>query len=114
MDSRALAWSEDPESPLLEQFVFDDSTANAIIVGTGYFRSGQRMPVKGTSTYGMREITVILEGAIETTVGEKTVILRAGDIVTIPANSRQFSRFLEDTKLVYLFFGRKGGPEQTT
>ena len=106
--SKALAWSDDPASPLLEQFAFDDSAADAIVVGTGHFRSGQRMPVEGTSTYGMREISVILEGSIETTVGEKTVILKAGDIVTIPANSRQFSHFLEDTKLVYLFFGRKG------
>jgi quercetin dioxygenase-like cupin family protein len=65
------------------------------------------MPAEGASSYGMREITVILEGSIETTVGQKTMILKAGDIVTIPANSRQSSRFLEDTRLIYLFFGRR-------
>jgi quercetin dioxygenase-like cupin family protein len=103
VEAKALTWSVDASSPLLQQLAFEDSTANAIIVGTGHFRSGQRMPAEGFSTYGMREISIILEGAIETTVGEQTVTLRAGDVVTIPANSLQISRFLEDTKLIYLF-----------
>jgi quercetin dioxygenase-like cupin family protein len=107
VEAKALRWSDDAGSPLVEQFAFEDPSANAVIVGTGHFRSGQRMPAEGFSTYGMREVSIILEGAIETTVGEQTVTLTAGDIVTIPANSLQVSRFLEDTKLVYLFFGRK-------
>lgn len=67
------------------------------------------MPASGFSQYPMREISVILEGAISTESGGKSVILRAGDIVTIPPNQTQVSRFLEDTKLVYVFFGHRGG-----
>ena len=107
MEAMTLNWSDDVSTPLIEHYVFEDPAANALVVGTGHFRSGQRMPVEGCSTYGMREISVIIEGAIETTVGGDTVILRAGDIVTIPENSRQFSHFLEDTRLVYLFFGHR-------
>jgi len=107
VEAKALRWSENASSPLLEQLAFEDPSANALVLGTGHFRSGQRMPTEGFSTYGMREISIILEGAIETTVGEQTVTLRAGDVVTIPANSLQVSRFLEDTKLIYFFFGTK-------
>lgn len=107
MQAKALTWSDDANSPLLQQLSFEDPTANTIMVGTGHFRAGQRMPAEGFSTYGMREISIILDGSIETSVGNETVTLKAGDIVTIPANSLQVSRFLEDTKLIYLFFGRK-------
>lgn len=107
METKALRWSDDASFPLVEHLAFEDPSANAIILGTGYFRSGQRMPVEGFSTYGMREISVILEGRIETTVGDKTVTLKAGDVVTIQADSLQVSHFIEDTKLLYLFFGRK-------
>ncbi|WP_240653228.1 cupin domain-containing protein [Sphingomonas crocodyli] len=105
MEAKTLLWSQSSSAPLLEQFMFKDDAADTLIVGTGHFKTGQRMPAEGCSTYGMREISVILEGAIETTVGDHKVVLRAGDIVTIPANSLQFSHFLEDTKLVYIFFG---------
>jgi quercetin dioxygenase-like cupin family protein len=111
VESKSLAWSDDAAAPLLEQFAFRDADADAVIVGTGHFRSGQRMPKEGFSSYCMREITVVLEGAIETRSGDKTVILTAGDIVTIPPNERQVSQFLEDTKLVYIFFGSKDGLE---
>ena len=33
--------------------------------------------------------------------------LRAGDIVTIPPHQIQNSRFVADTKLVYIFFGHR-------
>lgn len=67
------------------------------------------MPSAGFSQYPMREISVILEGSILTESGGKKVTLKAGDIVTIPPNQMQVSRFLEDTKLIYVFFGHRGG-----
>lgn len=110
MEFKALQWSEDEATPLLEQYAFRDPKSDAIIVGTGTFRSGQRMPKEGFSSYGMREITVVLEGSIETRAGGQRTILRAGDIVTIPPGEQQVSTFLEDTKLVYIFFGRALDP----
>lgn len=107
METKSLVWSDASSTPLLEQFIFEDPAANALVVGTGFFRAGQRMPHEGASSYGMREVSIILEGVVETTADDKTIILRAGDIVTIPAGSRQVSNFLEDTRLVYLFFGSR-------
>lgn len=110
MHTETLVWAEDPTDPLVQHFCFSDPAANAVIVGTGHFKAGQVMPVSGFSQYPMREISIIIEGAIQSESGGKSVTLRAGDIVTIPANQKQMSRFLEDTKLVYVFFGHRGGP----
>ncbi len=105
MDTKALQWSEDISAPLIEHYSFADPTANTVKVGTGHFLKGQRMPDQGYSIYNMREITIILEGSIKTTIGDENIFLKAGDIVTIPQNAKQFSHFTEDTKLIYLFFG---------
>jgi quercetin dioxygenase-like cupin family protein len=107
MHAEPLVWAEDVTEPLVEHFCFSDPAANAVIVGTGHFKAGQLMPASGFSQHSMREISVILEGAISTESGGKAVILKAGDIVTIPPNQKQVSRFLEDTRLVYVFFGHR-------
>ena len=105
MQIETLAWSENTSDPLIEVACFSDPTANSLVAGTGHFKAGQIMPASGFSQYPMREISLILEGSIRTESGGKTVVLKAGDMVTIPPNQKQSSHFLEDTKLVYLFFG---------
>lgn len=109
MHSETLSWAEDTSNPLVQHFCFSDQAANAIIVGTGRFSAGQVMPASGFSQYPMREISIVLEGAIQTESAGKVVTLRAGDVVTIPPHQTQVSRFLEDTKLIYVFFGFRGG-----
>lgn len=108
MHTETLVWAEDASSPLVEHACFVDPGANTVVLGTGYFKAGQIMPPVGFSQYPMREISIILEGSIRTESGGKTIVLKAGDMVTIPPNQMQMSHFLEDTKLVYLFFGDRG------
>ncbi len=109
MQAEKLNWADDTAQPLLQHMCFVDPSANAVVVGTGHFSAGQMMPTDGFSKYGMREISIILEGAIETESGGQTRVLKRGDIVTIPPDQQQRSRFLEDTKLVYVFFGAMDG-----
>lgn len=107
MHSETLRWAEGSSGPLIEHLCFTDPRADAVVLGTGCFKAGQTMPATGHSQYPMREISIILEGSIRTESGGKTVVLRAGDVVTIPPNQKQVSHFIEDTKLVYLFFGAR-------
>lgn len=112
MHAETLTWNDDTQTPLNEMFCFRDPGANALILGTGHFSAGQIMPAEGFSQYPLREISIILEGALETESCGKTVRLGPGDVVTIPPGKRQRSTFLADTKLVYIFFGHKGEPKE--
>ena len=107
MHAEHLQWSGDIAAPLTEHLRFVDPAANTIAVGTGRFSAGQVMPSIGHSQYPMREISFVLEGSIRTESGGKVVILKAGDLVTIPPDQKQVSHVLEDTKLISIFFGRR-------
>lgn len=111
MHAEPLVWAEDTSDPLVQHFCFVDPAADTVVGGTGHFKAGQIMPSSGFSQYPMREISIILEGSIRTESGGKTVVLKAGDIVSIPPNQAQVSHFLEDTKLVYLFFGNRSASQ---
>ena len=74
-------------------------------IGTGFLKAGTRMPDRGVSAHPRREVTLILEGELSTTSGNKTERLGAGDIVTIPAGREQSSIVHKDTRLLYFFFG---------
>ena len=108
MFTQRMVWTDDTRSPLHELMRFCDPAANTIVIGTGHFLAGQVMPSEGYSRYPMREISFILEGELETESCGKTVRLRAGELITIPADMRQRTTFIKETKLVYLFFGHKG------
>lgn len=107
MEKIELAWTADLSDPLFGIWRFVDPAANSIEIGTGRFAAGQEMPAVGNSQHPMREISIILEGEIETSSGGKTARLRAGDLVTIPPHQIQHSRFVADTKLIYIFFGHR-------
>lgn len=107
MEKTGLEWTDDVSDPLFDIWRFVDPAANSIEIGTGRFAAGQFMPEVGQSQHAMREISIILEGEIETKSGGKTERLKAGDIVTIPAHQVQHSRFIADTKLIYIFFGHR-------
>jgi len=107
MEKTGLEWTDDVSDPLFDIWRFVDPAANSIEIGTGRFSAGQLMPEVGHSQHAMREISIILEGEIETKSGGRTERLMAGDIVTIPAHQVQNSRFIADTKLIYIFFGHR-------
>jgi quercetin dioxygenase-like cupin family protein len=68
-------------------------------VGTAFLPSGCRMPDVGTSVHPRHEVLIILRGRIETTVNDETVILEAGDVISIPEGESQSTKVLEDTCL---------------
>lgn len=107
MEKTGLEWTDDVSDPLFDIWRFVDPAANSIEIGTGRFSAGQLMPEVGHSQHAMREISIILEGEIETKSGGRTERLKAGDIVTIPAHQVQQSRFIADTRLIYIFFGHR-------
>ena len=74
-------------------------------IGSGFLKAGSRMPEKGSSVHPRREITLILEGELSTTSGNRTERLVAGDMVTIPAGQKQHTLVHKDTRLVWIFFG---------
>lgn len=75
-------------------------------VGTAFLPKGSSMPSSGISTHRKHEVSIVLEGKLETTSGGQTFILQAGDIVSIPEGESQNSKVLEDTKLIYIFFDK--------
>jgi len=102
MEKFALAF---PDTDRLKTLVcLDKSQQRTHEVGTAYLPSGCRMPDVGVSAHPRHEVSIILEGLIETTSEGRTCRLGAGDIVSIPAGDRQSTEVLEDTRLIYIFF----------
>lgn len=75
-------------------------------VGTGFLRAGTRMPDIGNSAHPRHEVSIILDGKIKTISGGETVVLQAGDVVSIPEEQEQSTEVLEDTRLIYIFFDK--------
>ncbi|MEM1111289.1 MAG: cupin domain-containing protein [Pseudomonadota bacterium] len=73
-------------------------------VGTAFLPAGCRMPEEGLSQHPRHEVSIILDGHIETTSGGDTITLKAGDIVSIPTGAEQCTRVIKDTQLIYIFF----------
>ncbi|MFV3131232.1 cupin domain-containing protein [Niveispirillum sp. KHB5.9] len=72
-------------------------------LGSGFLPKGTRMPALGESAHPRHEVTIILDGMLETRSGGRTCVLRAGDVVSIPAGQSQASQVLDDTHLVWCF-----------
>ncbi len=104
MDVLPLSYP-DPVDRLRSLLTLDEQARATLEVGTAYLKAGTRMPDEGVSAHPRHEVSIILEGELETTSGGKTVTLRAGDIVSIPALNQQSSTVVCDTRLIYLFFG---------
>jgi quercetin dioxygenase-like cupin family protein len=97
----------DPAERLCALLTLGNRENASLEVGTAYLKAGTRMPDRGVSAHPRHEISIILEGEIETTSNGRTVVLGAGDIVSIPAFEPQSSIIRQDTRLIYLFFGNQ-------
>lgn len=73
-------------------------------VGSAFLPAGCNMPDTGTSAHPRHEVSIILEGEIETTSNGEMVVLQAGDIVSIPEHEHSSTKVLKDTRLIYIFF----------
>ena len=103
MDEFSLVYPDgDASLKSVRKFTIDGVTLE---IGTGLLKAGTRMPEQGVSKHPRREITLIIEGELATTAGNKTVHLKAGDVVTIPAGQEQHTVVKRDTKLMWMFLG---------
>jgi quercetin dioxygenase-like cupin family protein len=92
-----LKWRDVPEEPLkggiTRRLVAGDKTMIAQIV----LRKGDVVP---RHAHPNEQVTYILEGALEFTLGEDgadTVVVRAGEVLVIPADLPHAAVALEDT-----------------
>jgi len=95
----------DPADRLCTLLTLKSGESASLEVGTACLKAGTRMPDRGVSAHPRHEISIILEGEIETTSSDKTVVLGAGDIVSIAAREPQSSIVRQDSRLIYPFFG---------
>jgi quercetin dioxygenase-like cupin family protein len=78
-------------NPLIErQFVFGEKSMLARLV----LRTGCSVPLH---SHENEQITYILEGALKFSLEGKDVVVRAGEILVIPANVPHSAEALEDT-----------------
>jgi quercetin dioxygenase-like cupin family protein len=76
-------------------------------MGTVRVSGGAWVPLEGYSRHTQTEVSLILKGSLEVECGGRNSTLRAGEVVLIPAGQEHRSRALEDTELVWFWFGKE-------
>ena len=104
MDVVSLDYSKDDRLKTLLEICKSGDRCHE--VGTGLLPKGGRMPETGRSAHTRHEVSLILDGKIITNSGGKEVVLRAGDIVSIPEGQHQNTQVMEETRLLYIFFDK--------
>lgn len=74
-------------------------------IGIARIPAGTRTPDKGDVSVLAHDIEVVLKGKAIAMINGQEVLIQAGDIIRIPPGTRHYGRFLEDTELVYIFYG---------
>jgi quercetin dioxygenase-like cupin family protein len=77
-------------------------------LGTASIAKGDRVPREGVSRHEQHEIAVIVKGALDVEIEGRTTRVEAGDVTVIPAGQEHAARALDETELVWVFFGRAG------
>jgi len=70
MDVLPLSYP-DPVDRLRSLLTLDEQARATLEVGTAYLKAGTRMPDEGVSAHPRHEVSIILEGELETTSGGK-------------------------------------------
>ena len=82
---------------------------NAILkMGSARIQKGDWVPLEGHSSHEQHEISVILSGKLEVESGGQPALVQGGDISLIPAGEAHRARALEDTELIWFWFGSTG------
>lgn len=77
-------------------------------LGTARFAEGERVPRQGDSQHQRHEVSVILKGALDVDIEGDTRRVAAGEVTVIPAGQKHTARALEETELIWVFFGGDG------
>ena len=74
-------------------------------MGTARIQKGDWVPISGHSSHEQHEVSVILKGKLEIESGGQPGMMQAGDISLIPAGEAHRALALEDTELIWFWFG---------
>ena len=74
-------------------------------MGTARIEKGGWVPLEGYSRHDQHEISVILKGELEVESGGQPGRMIAGDASLIPAGEQHRARALQDTELIWFWFG---------
>ncbi len=82
---------------------------NAVLkMGTARIQKGDWVPLEGHSSHEQHEVSVILKGKLEIESGGQPGTIQTGDIALIPAGEAHRAQALEDTELIWFWFGSAG------
>ena len=96
-------WEDMPKEQVTEQLQRRLITADRMMLAHVYLKKGCVVP---KHSHHNEQLTYILEGALKFWIGEdesKEVIVRAGEVLVIPANVLHKAEALEDTLDVDIF-----------
>lgn len=74
-------------------------------MGTVRLNKGDWVPLEGHSRHEQHEVSVILSGGLEVECAGERSTLRAGDVSLIHPGEEHRARAIEDTELIWLWFG---------
>jgi quercetin dioxygenase-like cupin family protein len=99
-----LEYAQQPEQVL--SLLDLPAEQNAILkMGTARIQKGDWVPKQGHSSHEQHEVSVILSGKLEIESGGQPGLIQTGDVALIPAGEPHRAQALEDTELIWFWFG---------
>jgi quercetin dioxygenase-like cupin family protein len=74
-------------------------------MGTAKIQKGDWVPQNGYSSHEQHEISVILKGLLEVEIDGQISKVKNGEVVMIPAGEAHRTLALEDSELIWFWFG---------
>lgn len=98
---------EYPQLPLqvLDQLELPAEASASLKMGTAKIQKGDWIPAAGYSSHEQHEVSVILKGLLEIEVTGQSTTLKHGEVVMIPAFEAHRTLALEDSELIWFWFG---------
>ncbi len=98
---------EYPQLPLqvLDQLELPAEASASLKMGTAKVQKGDWIPVTGYSSHAQHEISVILKGLLEVEIDGQISRVKNGDAVMIPAGEAHRTFALEESELIWFWFG---------
>jgi quercetin dioxygenase-like cupin family protein len=90
---------------VLDQLELPAETSASLKMGTAKIQKGDWVPQTGYSSHAQHEVSVILKGLLEIEIAGQTTPLKHGEVVMIPAGEAHRTLALEDSELIWFWFG---------
>lgn len=111
MERHRLDYPQSPQQVLSLLRLPAESLAD-LELGTARLARGERVPLEGNSQHARHEVSVILKGALDVDIEGGSTRVAAGEVTVIPAGQKHTAIALEETELIWVFFGGDGEGEE--